>query len=294
MKAAFPEQGEGRPRIAEKGGSINARAESDVPALKTFAATVRRWIIEQSHRSNVGHIASALSIADLIAVLWGRVMRDPGTNLPDRDRFVLAKGHAALAMYAALRYRKLLDEATFQTFCGDGSAVGVHPESALPGVDLSTGSLGQGLSVACGLAYGFRQKQKPSRVFALLSDAECNEGQVWEAAQFAGHHQLTNLTGCVDANGLQAFGFTRDVLDLAPMAEKWRVFGWDAVEVDGHDHAALVQAFEAPSTGKPRMVVARTIQGKGVSFMENTLEWHYRNLSPAQAAQALADIEKAA
>jgi len=261
-------------------------ADQDVPRA---ARTFRRWIIEQSRRSNVGHVASALSIADIMAVLWGAVMKAPGTGRPDRDRFILAKGHAALALYCALRWKKLLDEKTFETFCGDGSTLGQHPEHALPGVDLSTGSLGQGLSVGCGLAYGLRARRNPGRVFVLLSDAECNEGQVWEAAQFAGHHRLANLCAVIDLNGLQALGHTKDVLDLAPMADKWRAFGWEAVDVDGHDCGALEAALNADH-GRSRMVVARTVQGKGVSFMENRLEWHYRNLTDDECALALREI----
>jgi transketolase len=259
------------------------------------ARQFRRWIIEQSLESGVGHIASALSIADIMAVLWGEVMRDPGTEGADRDRFILAKGHAALALYCALRWKGILDDKTFHTYCADGSRLGQHPEHVLPGVDLSTGSLGQGLSVGCGLAYGLKAKKSPARVFVLLSDAECNEGQVWEAAQFAAHHGLANLTAVIDLNGLQALGQTKDVLDLGPMADKWRAFGWDAVEVDGHDHPALGRALAKALAGdasrtKPRMVVARTVQGKGVSFMEDKLEWHYRNLTPKQAAKALKEI----
>jgi len=254
-----------------------------------MARQLRRWIIERSLASNAGHIASALSVADIMAVLWGSVMKDPGTANPDRDRFILAKGHAALALYCAMRWKKLIDEETFAGFCADGSALGQHPEHVLPGVDLSTGSLGQGLSVGCGLAYGLRARKNAGRVFVLLSDAECNEGQVWEAAQLAGHHRIANLCAVIDLNGLQALGHTKDVLDLAPMADKWRAFGWETVEVDGHDCAALEVALGADH-GRARMVVARTVQGKGVSFMENRLEWHYRNLTPDQARQALDEI----
>ena len=258
-----------------------------------MSTSMRRWIIEQSLKSGVGHVASALSVVDIMAVLWGRAMKDPGTRSPDRDYFILAKGHASLALYCALRWKGLLDEATFRTYCSDGSLLGMHPEHVLPGVDLSTGSLGQGLSVGCGLAFGIRLKGGTARVFALMSDAECNKGQVWEAAQFAAHHRLSNLVAVVDLNGLQALGYTRDILDLEPLTEKWRVFGWDTAEVDGHDHAALLAAL-APRAGegRPRMVVARTVQGKGVSYMENRLEWHYRNLTPELAARALDEIER--
>ncbi|HXJ82926.1 MAG TPA: transketolase [Candidatus Methylomirabilis sp.] len=260
-------------------------------SLPWMTTTVRRWIVEQSLRSNVGHVASALSIVDIMVALWASVMRDPGTSVATRDRFILAKGHASLALYSVLRLMNRLDEPTFRTYCADGSLLGVHPEARLPGVDLSTGSLGQGLSVACGLAYGLRCRRQPSRVFVLMSDGECNEGQVWEAVQFAAHHRLENLTAVIDLNGVQALGFTRDILDSSPMAEKWRAFGWEAVEVDGHDLKELVPACATSGRGRPKVVVARTVQGKGVSFMEGKLEWHYRNLTPELAAQALAELQ---
>ncbi len=267
---------------------------ADLRELHEMSATLRRTIVEQSLKSNVGHIGSALSIVEIMAALWGRVMRLPGTAAPERDRFILSKGHAALALYCALRWKRLLDEATLETFCGDGSLLGQHPERALPGVELSTGSLGQGLSVGCGLAYGTRLRRIPARVFVLLSDAECNEGQVWEAAQFAAHHRLSTLTAIVDLNGMQALGRTGNVLDLAPLADKWRAFGWDAVELDGHDLGALVLALETrEAIERPRCLLARTVLGKGVSFMEDRLEWHYRNLTPDLAREALRELESA-
>jgi transketolase len=261
-------------------------------ALKTMAVTMRRWIIEQSLASNVGHVASALSVVDIVAVLWGAVMRRAGTTAVDRDRFILAKGHASLALYGAMRFAGLLDQRSFETYCRDGSRLAVHPDASLSGVDLSTGSLGQGLSVGAGCAYGLRLRGQPSRVFVLMSDGECNEGQVWEAAQFAAHHRLDRLIAVIDCNGLQALGCTKDIVDLEPVAEKWRAFGWQAMDVDGHDLAALTAVLTAPPAGRPRMVVARTVQGKGVSFMEGRLEWHYRNLSPELAAQALGEIQR--
>jgi transketolase len=261
---------------------------------RTMARTIRRWIIAQSFASHVGHIGSALSIADIMSALWEGTMRDAGTSAPDRDRFVLAKGHAALALYAALRWKGLLDEETFATFCGDGSYLGVHPEHALPGVDVSTGSPGQGLSVGCGLAYGFRLRDRPARVYALLSDAECNEGQVWEAALFAGHHRLGRLCAVVDLNGMQALGHTRDILAMPDMAQMWAAAGWDAVAVDGHDMPALLDALASRDEGdRPRVILARTVLGKGVSFMEDRLEWHYRNLDSALADEALRELEAA-
>jgi transketolase len=257
-----------------------------------MAAAIRRWVIEQSLESKVGHIGSALSVVDVVAVLWSGVMRGPGTADPDRDRFVLSKGHAALALYGALRFNGLLDEKTFRTYCGDGTALGCHPEHALPGIDVSTGSLGQGLSVGCGLAYGLRRQGRLARVYVLISDAECNEGQVWEAAMFAAHHRLGNLTAVVDLNRLQALGDTRGILDLTPMAARWQAFGWEVFDVDGHDPEALHQALTMRSPSpRPRLVVAHTHLGQGVPFMRDRVEWHYRNLTPELAGQALAALE---
>jgi len=259
---------------------------------RTMARTMRRLIVEQSLESGVGHVGSALSVVDILAALWSGVMRQPGTADPERDRLVLGKGHAALALYAALHVRGLVDEEAFHSYCKDDSLLGVHPDRALKGVDVSTGSLGQGLSVACGIALGLRLRERNGRVFVVLSDAECNEGQIWEAAFFASHQKLENVRVVVDLNGLQALGYTRDVLHMPDLLGLWRSAGWDAVSVDGHDLGALKESLEerAPS---PRAVLARTVLGRGVSFMEGQLEWHYRNLTPELAAQALRELEAA-
>ncbi len=261
--------------------------------LRHMTATLRRWVLEQSFASNVGHIGSALSVIEMIAVLWGAVLRCPGPDDPDRDRFILAKGHAALALYAALRYIGRIDDATFATYCGDGSPLAVHPEPGVPGVEVGTGSLGQGLSVAVGQALALARRGSPARVFALLSDAECNEGQVWEAVMLAAQHRLSNLVALVDCNGMQALGATAGILDLSPLARRWAAFGWETIDVDGHDPAALLAALTTGLDGRggPTVLLARTALGKGVSFMENRLEWHYRNLSPELAAQALRELE---
>jgi transketolase len=257
-----------------------------------MSAAVRRWVIEQAIDSRVGHVGSALSVVEVLAVLWGRVLHTPGFDRADRDRFILAKGHAALAYYAALRWLGHLDDRAFGTYCKDGSPLGVHPEHGLPGVEFSTGSLGQGLSVACGLALALRRRGSSARVFVLLSDAECNEGQVWEAAMFAAHHRLDNLVAVVDVNGMQALGHTRDVLGMDPLARRWEAFGWLAVEADGHDEADLLAALTGGIAGRagPAVVLARTVLGKGVSYMEGRLEWHYRNLPPDLARRALGEI----
>jgi transketolase len=261
--------------------------------LRHMSNTLRRWVLEQSHAARVGHIGSALSIVELIAVLFGRVLRQPGSDGPDRDRFILAKGHAALALYGALRYLGVIDERAFATYCKDGSLLGVHPEPGLPGVEVGTGSLGQGLSVACGQALSLTRRGSTARVFALLSDAECNEGQVWEAVMLAAHHRLKNLIAVVDCNGMQAMGATEKIIDLRPMTQRWAAFGWRAVEVDGHETDALAEALTTGLAGQsgPVVVVANTALGKGVSFMENRLEWHYRNLSNELAEKALQEVE---
>lgn len=253
---------------------------------------IRRLVLEESKRANVGHIGSALSVADILAAVYGRVLRIPRPDDPERDRFLLAKGHAALALYAALHLRGWISRGDLATYCADGSLLGVHPEHALPGVDFSTGSLGQGLSFGVGAALASRMQRSPRRVYVLISDAECNEGAVWEAAMFAAHHRLANLTAIIDLNGQQALGPTADVLDLSPMVDRWRAFGWDAREVDGHDVDALAMAM-AVNDGDaiaPRVVVARTVCGKGVSYMESQVRWHYLPMDDAQYAQALREL----
>ena len=189
---------------------------------RRMARDIRRRVVAQSLAADVGHIGSALSIAEMLAATWGGVLRDPGTDEPGRDRFILAKGHAALALYAALRWRGLIDETDFARYCEDGSPYAVHPEFGLPGVEVGTGSLGQGLSVGCGLAWSLRRRGDPGRVFVLMSDAECNEGQVWEAAMFAAQHRLDNLVAMIDLNRMQALGPTPDIIDMHPMAERSR------------------------------------------------------------------------
>ncbi len=256
------------------------------------SAEIRRLVVQQSRRAGVGHIGSALSVADIIAVLYSGVLQGVGSEDADRDRFILSKGHAALALYAALHLRGFLDTGALNTYCADDSLLGVHPDHRLQGVDLSTGALGHGLSVGAGSALGARLQGSNSRTYVLLSDAELNEGSVWEAVMFAGHHRIDNLVAIVDANGQQALGVTKEVLDLQPIAAKFRAFGWHAGEVDGHDEAALRQRFRASSqvSGAPQVLVARTVAGRGVSFMEGRVEWHYLPLNDAQYQQALQEL----
>jgi transketolase len=258
-----------------------------------LAARVRRLLLERSRTANVGHIGSSLSIADLLVALYTGPLSDDAHDDRDRERFLLSKGHAALALYCTLHATGRLTRDELDTFCTDGSLLGVHPEHALRGIDFSSGSLGQGLSVGSGAALAARIQGSDRRVFVLMSDAECNEGSVWEAVMFAAHQRLGNLVAIIDLNGQQAFGYTRDVLSLDPLAEKWRAFGWDVREVDGHDHDRVVDTIAGLDRhgGVPHVLIAHTVFGRGVSYMERTIDWHYLPMSESQYAQALAEVE---
>lgn len=256
-----------------------------------LASIIRRTVIDQSNRANVGHIGSSLSIADLIAVVFAdRIRLDGG---PDRDRFVLSKGHAALALYAALDGLGRLDPGAIETYCADGSQLGVHPEIDLDGIDFASGSLGQGLSMAVGAALAAKRQGSDRKVYVVLSDAELNEGNVWEAVMFAGHHGLDNLILLIDLNGQQALDFTKSVIDLGDVAAKLASFGWAADNVPGHDHEALSAALDADAGGKPRAIVAQTTFGYGVSFMESEIKWHYLPLKEDTYATATQELDAA-
>jgi transketolase len=244
----------------------------------------------------VGHIGSCLCVADILAVLYAEVLAGQDPDDPERDRFVLSKGHAGLALYAALARTERLPVASLEQFGVDGSALAVHPEVVLPGVDFTTGSLGHGLTYAAGAALAARMDASPRRTFALLSDAECNAGSLWEAVMFAAHHELAGLVAIVDLNGQQALGATNEVLDLDPLAERWAAFGWDVHEVDGHDTDALLETITGLNTrrGLPHVVIARTVFGKGVSYMEGQLKWHYWPMSDEQFAEASAELKTGA
>ncbi len=259
--------------------------------LAVTGRRVREHVLRESRRANVGHIGSALSIADIIAALYGTILRIDAPDDPRRDRFVLSKGHAALALYAALTLRGWLSEEQLATYCADDSLLGVHPESELPGVDFCTGSLGHGLSMAAGSALAARLTGADRRVFVLLSDAELNEGSTWEAVMFAAQHRLANLYVFVDSNGQQALGFTRDVIAIDNAVERFAAFGWDASGIDGHDVPAMCAAVDAAATdSRPHVFVARTVFGRGVSYMQSQIKWHYWPMSAAEFAQALDEI----
>lgn len=257
---------------------------------RLLARRIRSLVIEHSYRAHVGHIGSSLSVAEILGALYGSVIRGEPTD-PTRDRVILSKGHAALGLFAALTLTGRLDPDELDTFCRPGSRLGVHPEPSVPGVDFGTGSLGQGLSIGAGSALAARMQGRDSRVFVMLSDAELNEGAVWEAVQFAAHHRLGNLVAIVDLNGQQAFGYTSEVLAIPDLGGVFTSFGWEVVRVDGHDEGALAEAFDVTGRqGPPRVVLAETVFGRGVSFMERELKWHYLPLDEEQYHLALEEL----
>ena len=260
-----------------------------------FAASMRREIIRMLAEAGSGHPGGSLSATDIMAVLFNEELRiDPkDPHDPDRDRFVLSKGHAAPAIYAALALKGFLPVEELLTLRKLGSRLQGHPDAhKLPGVDVSTGSLGQGLSMACGMALAGRLDGKTYNVFAIMGDGEQQEGQIWEAAMLAAHYKLDNLIAFVDHNHLQIDGQIEKVLSPEPLADKWRAFGWRVIEIDGHDLTAIRNAIaEAKEVkGQPVAIIAETVKGKGVSFMENQASWHGSAPNAEQAAQALSEL----
>jgi transketolase len=264
----------------------------------TLARRLRAHSLHMTHRARASHVGSCLSIADIMAVLYGVVLHFDATrpDLADRDRLIISKGHAAAIVYAALAECGFLPLAELDTYAADGGRLAGHVVSTVPGVELSTGSLGHGLPVAAGMALASQRSGATWRTFCILSDGELDEGSNWEAIQFAQHFHLQNLIAIVDHNKIQSFGTVEEVSDLHPLAEKFRAFNWGVIEVDGHDHGALKAALTgAPLLkGRPTAIVAHTVKGKGVSFMEGQLLWHYRNPDAAQLEAALAELGRTA
>jgi len=261
----------------------------------SLAQRIRIQAAKMIHRARSSHLGSAFSMAELLAVLYTKTLRiDPKRpDWAERDRFVLSKGHACAALYAVLAERGFFPKEWLDDFYQDGTRLAGHATHAgVPGVELSTGSLGHGLAVACGMALAGKRDGSSYRVFALLSDGECDEGSVWEAALFAPHHRLDNLIVLVDYNKIQSLGTVKEVLDLEPFAAKWEAFGWAVREIDGHDVKQIERVLTAIpcEPGKPTCIIAHTVKGKGVSFMENKLLWHYRAPDNDEMAKALAEL----
>lgn len=264
-----------------------------------LARIIRSHALRMVHRANASHIGTCLSMADLLAVLYGQVLRMDASrpDWPERDRFILSKGHGAAILYAVLAERGFFPKDWLETFFQDGTKLAGHiTHYGVPGVEVSTGSLGHGLPIGCGIALAGKRADKAFRVFVMLSDGELDEGSNWEAILFAPQHRLDNLVVIVDYNKIQSFGNVKEVLDLDPLADKWRAFRWRVREIDGHDHQqiqnALIQVPFEP--GRPSVIIAHTVKGKGVSFMENQLAWHYKSPNAEELARALAEVEDGA
>lgn len=244
-----------------------------------LAWKIRRHGIEMTHLSGGSHIGAILSVADIIAVLYADILKFDNKNpkWQERDRVILSKGHAGASIYAAIAEMGFFDTEELKTHYANGSRLSGHVSHHLPGIDFSTGSLGHGLSAGAGMAFAIKQNgNTDSRVFVVLGDGECNEGSVWEAAEFANHFRLNNLVAIVDHNKMQSMDYCDKTLEVTPMARRWEAFGWNVVDLDGHDHSALKNALNTQNSDKPTVIIANTVKGKGVSFMEMDILWHYR------------------
>lgn len=260
-----------------------------------LAWRIRRHAIDMVHRSHASHIGSILSVTDIIAVMYADILHvDPADPYDEnRDRFVLSKGHAGVAVYAALAEMGFFPVEDLDMYYGDGSPYSGHVSHiGVPGVEFSTGSLGHGIAVACGIALAGKQRKADYRVYAVVGDGECNEGVVWETALIAHQYGLDNFTVVVDRNGMQAMGDCESVMRMEPLADKWKSFGWNVITVaDGNDHDQLRSALRTVTQGSPTCVIAKTVKGKGVSFMENELLWHYRDPQGEYYLRAVSEIE---
>ena len=265
-----------------------------IPDTLSYARQIRAETVKMVAQARASHVGGALSMTDLLAVLYAEILRvrpdDPCWR--ERDRFILSKGHCCTALYAALALKGFFPVKELETYGQDGSRLMSHISHKVPGVEFSTGSLGHGLGFGCGKALAAKRRGEDWRAFVMLSDGELDEGSNWEAILFAPQHQLDNLVALVDHNQIQSLGRVQEVLDLAPLAEKFRAFRWAVKEIDGHDHAAIRAALQSLpfEPGKPNCLIARTVKGKGVDFMEDKLLWHYRSPDAEQARGALEQL----
>jgi transketolase len=276
-----------------------ALSTEEIKALHAKAAQLRRDMIDVTVWAGGAHIGGSLSMADVLTALYYHYLavRPAEPGWPERDRFVLSKGHGGLGLSCVLADKGYYDGELLKEFNHFKSPFGMHLDAAkVPGVDASTGSLGHGLSMAVGMALGARFQQQTWRTYCLLGDGECNEGSVWEAAMAAHHYKADTLTAFVDRNHMMIDGLTEDVMSLEPLADKWRAFGWEVLEIDGHDFAQIGAAVETAQAtkGRPTVIVCDTIKGKGVDFMENEVAWHYGSIDSELAAKAKASIAASA
>lgn len=268
--------------------------ESSLLGIKDLARRVRVNVLNMVAKANSGHPGGSLSETDILAVLYGKVMKHDPSNpdLLDRDRFILSKAHACPGLYAVLAETGYFEVKELDTFRQIDSRIQGHAHIKTPGVEMSGGSLGQGLSFGVGVSLASRLNSLPCRTFVLLGDGECDEGQIWEAAMSASHHGLDNLVAIVDRNRIQNDRWTHEVMSLEPFADKWKSFGWHSMEVDGHSIGELLSAFDKAeqTKGRPSVIIANTMKGKGVSFMENNVDFHGKAPSPDELAKALEEL----
>lgn len=271
--------------------------QDTVASLTTMARRMRRNMLDMALAAGVqgAHVGPAMSMNDILAVLYGKVMRiDPRNPLwEDRDRFLLSKGHGALALYVALAEAGIIPMDELKTYEAPESDLTGQPGLCVEkGIEIGSGSLGHGLAIGIGMALAGKKVHKDYQTYVLMGDGECNEGSVWEGAMSAAHLKLDNLTAIIDANGIQSDGVCEAILDMGPHEDKWRAFGWEAVVVDGHDITALLEVFAAPRQfpNRPRAIIAKTVKGKGVSFMENNNDWHHNRLTKALHETGMAGL----
>lgn len=262
--------------------------------IENLAKEIRKIALQLVYKSKSSHIGGALSMADMLAVLYDEFLHitPETTKHPLRDRFILSKGHACTSLYAVLGLKGFFSSSEFDEYAQNGHHFLTHATHHVPGVELSAGSLGHGLPVACGLALGARSKGEKWNTYCLVSDGEMDEGSNWEAIMFAGHNKLSNLCLIIDYNKIQSLGFTKDIINLEPLSDKLKAFQWNVLEIDGHDISQIRAALEITNNenDKPTVIIANTIKGKGVSFMENELLWHYRNPNEEQYQKALKEL----
>lgn len=268
--------------------------EVEIGHLKKVAITIRKDIIRMIHKAKSGHPGGALSATDIVTALYFNIMKiDPqNPHWEDRDRFILSKGHACPVLYAALAERGYFGLEQLDTLRTYHSILQGHPDmNKTPGVDMTAGSLGNGLSIGVGMALAGRWKKKNYDVYVMLGDGECQEGMVWEAAMAAGNFSLNNLVAIVDYNGLQINGWVDEIMRISPLSDKWRAFGWTVIEIDGHEMKEILNAFQkAKKMRGPVVIIANTVKGKSVSFMENIADWHGKAPNDEQAALALSEL----
>jgi transketolase len=262
--------------------------------LALEAKKIRKIVLKIISKTNSSHIGSCFSIVDILAVLYKNILKISSPEDPNRDIFILSKGHAAAALYATLSAHGFISQELLDTYAMNGSHLAGHViKGSAPGIEATAGSLGHGLSLLAGLALA--NKMNKRNFYCLLGDGECNEGAVWEAASFCSHFKLGNITAIVDCNKQQGLGYTADIMDMRNMVERWRAFGWEALEIDGHNYdelqSVLAYSHSERNSSKPLVIIANTIKGKGVSWMEDNIEWHYKSPTEEQLQSAITEID---